>query len=193
MGVSAGFSEAERARVAGLYWEAFGGKLGRVLGPAARARAFITPRLDPAHALVARDDAGRLVGVAGFKTAGGALLEFRLSDLMRFYGAFGGLWRGLALATLARDMDNERFLVDGLFVAPEARGRGTGSSLIAALGREALARGYNRVRLDVADGNERARRLYERLGFRPTRRERTGVARHLFGFAGATTMVWTLR
>ncbi|KPP84002.1 MAG: putative acetyltransferase [Rhodobacteraceae bacterium HLUCCA08] len=193
MAVSRGFSEAERGRIAALYWEAFGAKLGRTLGPGDRARAFIAPRLDPDHALVARDGLGHLTGVAGFKTRSGALLDFGIADLVGSYGLFGGLWRATALSLLERDLDNARFLVDGIFVAPEARGRGVGSDLIGALGREALARGYSAVRLDVIDGNDRARRLYERRGFEPVARARTGPLRHLFGFDGATTMVWTLR
>lgn len=130
--VESGFGDADRARVARLYWQAFADKLGWVMGPEARALDFIETVLSPDHALVARDG-GVVVGVAGFKTAHGALL--------------------------------------------------------AAICDAAASRGYAEVRLDVIDGNARARALYEREGFRPVARSSIGALRHVFGFTHATTMV----
>jgi len=55
-----------------------------------------------------------------------------------------------------------------MWVAPEARGAGLGGALVAAVVDWARAGGYRRVRLDVADANEPAIRLYARMGFAPT-------------------------
>ena len=53
----------------------------------------------------------------------------------------------------------------GMWVAPEARHRGVGEQLLRAL----LARaGDRQVNICVADGARAARRLYERVGFKPT-------------------------
>lgn len=58
-----------------------------------------------------------------------------------------------------------RFLyLEDLVVADEARGEGVGTALMAALAREALERGARRLEWAVLDWNERAIRLYERLG-----------------------------
>lgn len=46
------------------------------------------------------------------------------------------------------------------------QGRGIGAALMQAGADEARARGAKRIRLFVAAGNEHARRLYARLGFR---------------------------
>lgn len=79
--ISAGFDEAERALVARLFWEAFSGKLGRLMRPEARALAFLRGALRPDFARVARDDAGRLLGVAGIKTPRGGLVAGGLREL----------------------------------------------------------------------------------------------------------------
>jgi GNAT superfamily N-acetyltransferase len=52
-----------------------------------------------------------------------------------------------------------------MYVAPDARGRGLGRELLAAL--EALARdlGYTVARLDTGAKQPRARRMYERAGY----------------------------
>jgi ribosomal protein S18 acetylase RimI-like enzyme len=58
----------------------------------------------------------------------------------------------------------------GMWVAPEARGRGTGRALVEAVVAWARERGAAAVRLDVTD-TERARpaaALYRSLGFAPT-------------------------
>jgi ribosomal protein S18 acetylase RimI-like enzyme len=56
----------------------------------------------------------------------------------------------------------------GLWVAPQARGTGVGVALVGSVITWARAAGYRSVRLDVADTNAHAVRLYERMGFVPT-------------------------
>jgi ribosomal protein S18 acetylase RimI-like enzyme len=141
------------------------------------------------HCLAALDGSGTLVGIAGFKTPNGSFAGGSWADLTAVYGPWGGRWRGLILWTLNREVDNDRFLVDGICVARSHRGKGIGSLLLAALYDEASRRGYRSIRLDVIDSNWRARALYERQGFMATRTERMGLLRHLFGFASSTTMV----
>lgn len=191
MGVTiySGLHEHLRPRAARLYWEAFGGKLGRVLGPDDRAITFFERVIRTDHCLVALDDQGGLIGLAGFKTPSGAFAGGGWGDLIAVYGAFGGRWRGCVLRCLSREVDNDRFLVDGICVARGHRGQGIGSLLLAALYDEAAQRGYRSIRLDVIDANWRARALYERHGFLATRTESLGFLKHVFGFAAATTMV----
>jgi ribosomal protein S18 acetylase RimI-like enzyme len=55
--------------------------------------------------------------------------------------------------------------VTGLAVDPAFEGRGAGSALMEALMELARERGGSRMTLRVFGPNERARRLYERLGF----------------------------
>ncbi|HEX4720186.1 MAG TPA: GNAT family N-acetyltransferase [Thermoleophilaceae bacterium] len=55
--------------------------------------------------------------------------------------------------------------VTGLAVDPEFEGRGAGRALMEALIDEARARDGRRLTLRVFRPNERAQRLYERLGF----------------------------
>jgi ribosomal protein S18 acetylase RimI-like enzyme len=176
-----------RADAARLYWLAFGGKLGRVMGPEVRAHRFLMRVIRADHAIVALDGR-RLVGLVGFKTPRGAFADGGFADLWAIYG-MGALWRVAALRLLSREVDNDRFLLDGLCVEPDARGQGVGTALLDAISAEARVRGYKAVRLDVVDTNPRARALYEREGFVVLRTAEMGVLRHLFGFARSTAMV----
>ena len=55
-----------------------------------------------------------------------------------------------------------------VWVAPEVRGCGVSDVVVSAVISWAIERGHQRLRLEVADDNHRAVRLYERYGFVPT-------------------------
>jgi ribosomal protein S18 acetylase RimI-like enzyme len=184
-----GLHDQLRPQAARLYWEAFGGKLGRVLGPDERALRFFERVIRGDLCFSAVGDGGELIGIAGYKTPAGSFAGGSWDDLTGVYGRVGGRLRGGVLWALGRDVDNDRFLIDGICVAKPHRGKGVGSRLLAALYQEAAERGYGAVRLDVVQDNFRARALYERQGFQAVRTEELGVLRFLFGFASSTVMV----
>ena len=183
-----GLPEPLRPQAAALYWQAFGGKLGVVLGPERRALAFLHRVIDADQVIVALSPAGSLLGIAGFKTPLGSFAGGTPADIAALYGPIGGWWRTALLNLLSRDIDNDRFLLDGLCVASEARNQGLGTALLLAICDEAARRGYRAVRLDVVDSNLRAKALYARLGFREIKTDRIGLLRLVFGFASSTTM-----
>ncbi len=183
-----GFPENRRQEAAHLFWQAFAGKLGKVLRPEDKALRFVGQILDPAFAISAVGRDGTLLVMAGFKTGDGALVGGDLGHLTAVYGAIGGLWRGVLLSLLEREPEADCLLMDGIFVAASARGKGVGSALLDAVGKEAARRGLARVRLDVIDTNPRARALYERAGFKCVSEQKTGPFKWLFGFSSAARM-----
>jgi ribosomal protein S18 acetylase RimI-like enzyme len=187
--IEQGLPEDLRPQAAKLYWQAFGGKLGRVLGPNAKALAFLERVMRADHCLTAFDSGGNLVGLAGFKSAQGSFAGGSEADLRAVYGPIGGRWRAQLLRLLGNDADSSRFLLDGLCVSDAVRGQGVGTLLLEAIVTEGRARGYSAVRLDVVDTNARARALYERRGFVVDRTEPIGPLRLIFGFNAAHTMV----
>ena len=190
--IELGLPDHLRAEAAALYWQAFGGKLGRVLGPQPQAIRFLTRVMRADHCLTAIDGDGRLVGIAGFKSPGGSFAGGSESDLRAIYGPIGGRWRGLVLRLLGNEIDNKRFLLDGLCVARSVRGQGVGTALLEASVAEARTRSYPAVRLDVVETNWRAKALYERRGFVLDRTAGIGPLRLIFGFNAAHTMVRTV-
>ncbi|MEY4698154.1 MAG: hypothetical protein RIT14_2582 [Pseudomonadota bacterium] len=185
----AGLPDGLRHQAAAIYWQAFGGKLGRVLGPEAVALRFLDRVMRADHCIAALDGAGQLLGLVGFKTAEGSFAGGGAGDLRAVYGRWGGAWRGAALRALGQEVDDARFLIDGICVAPSAQGQGIGRALIEAVCAEGRLRGFGAVRLDVADSNLRARALYERAGFVLDGTAAIGPLRLIFGFRAAHRMV----
>ncbi|MBK5962407.1 N-acetyltransferase [Rhodoplanes elegans] len=187
--IEPGLRSEHRAQAAAGYWNAFARKLRYPLGPQRRAIAFVRRVLDSSHAISAVSVDGRFLGVAGFKTPRGAFVGGDFADLVRVYGPFGAPLRGLLVSILERPCEAGTLLMDGLFVDASARGSGVGTALLSAVESQARACGLERVRLDVVDGNPRARALYERQGHRARSTESIGVLRYLFGFGSVTTML----
>jgi ribosomal protein S18 acetylase RimI-like enzyme len=102
----------------------------------ALSRALIA---DPEHEgvqLLARDDGGRAVGFATIYWSWATTSAERIG------------------------------VMNDLFVAPEARGTGLAEALIEACRAECAARGAGKLTWQTAPDNERAQRLYERVGAR---------------------------
>lgn len=177
-------------QAAQLYWQAFGGKLGKVLAPEDKALALIEKVINPACAMCVVSDDGELLGVAGFKTLeDGGFIEGIFKDMREVYGLPTAIWRAIFLSLLYRKAERGTFQLDGIFVRDTARGMGVGGTLLAAVDEETQRRGLQRIKLDVIDTNPRARALYERKGFVATKVTHLGPLKYVFGFNSATTMV----
>jgi len=175
--IRSGFDEKHRLPAAELYMDAFGSKIGGILGRGHRGQAFIASMLQSSHAIS-----------AGFKTDQGSFVGGELSDLTSYYGWFGGVWRGLTLSVLERETEAGCLLMDGICVSKEARGKGIGTALLDAISEMAKERGLREVRLDVIDSNPRAKALYTRRGFVEGKTTQMGPLKYVFGFKSATTM-----
>jgi ribosomal protein S18 acetylase RimI-like enzyme len=85
-----------------------------------------------------------------------------------FWGAYHGaeLCGFVGLEREKRMKNRHKATVVAMYVAPEAGGRGVGRALMDALLAHARSEGLASLVLTVTEGNEAARRLYERMGFR---------------------------
>ena len=176
---------------AALYWEAFGGKLGKLLGPADRGREFFAATINHDAIIAATDDTGKLLGIAAHQGTGDGFSKAGTAALFRHYG-IGAIWRLIPLAMLERKAPDDTLQMDGICVSADARGQGIGSTLFRALFDHARTNGFSKITLDVINTNPRARALYERLGFQATKEEATGPLAPLLGFDSATKMVLSL-
>lgn len=183
-----GVPPAGRERAAALYAEAFRAKLRPALGDGPRARGLLAATLREDRVLCAVHER-RVVGVLGFHADGTGAFDVRHRHVASAYSRWSAWWRLLLLAPLDRRARPGELLLDGICVDPAARGLGIGTALLDAATELARARGATSVRLSVVDSNPRARALYERLGFAPTRTGSSGPLRALYGFRAATEMV----
>lgn len=89
---------------------------------------------------------------------------------------FGGVWMidsdgaiaGYIVVVLGYSLEfGGRFgLLDELFVAEKHRGKGLGAEALAFADQQCKERGWQALRLEVGQENERAQSLYRRSGYR---------------------------
>ena len=87
---------------------------------------------------------------------------------IKLWGAFvGGELSGyVGLDRETRAKSRHKATLVGMYVQPEAAGRGIGRALVQALLDEARADRLELIVLTVTEGNAKAAQLYERCGFR---------------------------
>lgn len=90
------------------------------------------------------------------------------ADAQTLWGAFDGdaLVGIVGLDRELRIKNRHKASVVGMYVAPEAAGRGVGRALLDALLATARHEGLELLVLTVTEGNAAATALYERVGFR---------------------------
>ncbi|WP_229401123.1 GNAT family N-acetyltransferase [Micromonospora okii] len=134
---------------------------------------------DPEVRLVRGDEVDRLfpaavamyteeVGVSPLAEDGGRGYRRRVADLVRAGRAYARFVDGEVVFKAELAVVTRRTAqVQGVWVAPQWRGRGIATAAMAAVTRDALLRVAPTVSLYVNDFNLPARRVYERCGFRP--------------------------
>lgn len=74
-------------------------------------------------------------------------------------------------------VDGDEAWIGGIGVLPSHRGRGVGTRMMLEVEQECVGKGVREISLEVIEGNDRAKRLYDRLGYIGTRRYLTAEGR----------------
>ena len=134
---------------------------------------------DPSVRVVALDEVVQLfpaavamyteeVGVSPLLDDGGRGYRRRVAELVRGRRAYARVVDGEVVFKAELAVVTRRTAqIQGVWVAPQWRGKGLAAAALAAVMRDALHRVAPTVSLYVNDFNEPARRAYDRCGFRP--------------------------
>ncbi len=184
-----GLPEKFRSSAASLYDEAFGKKISVAVRSDKSRLLLLTDCFMLENAVVAVSE-DELIGIAGFHTPAGSLTGgITYSELLSQLGFIKGNWAALILSLYERKPMPGELVMDGIAVQAKARGKGVGSRLLEEIVKYAKEHEFNSVRLDVIDINPKAKKLYERKGFKAVKTEYFPYLRWLLGFSGSTTMV----
>ncbi|MCP4647511.1 MAG: GNAT family N-acetyltransferase, partial [bacterium] len=131
----------------------------------------------------------KLIGIAGFHTPEGSLTGgITYKKLTSQLGLLKSIRAALILSLYTRKPSPSELVMDGIAVNYDARGKGIGGRLLDEVTAYATAKRFDKIRLDVIDSNARARKLYERKGFRAVKTDHFPHLRWLLGFGASTRM-----
>jgi len=183
-----GLPEEYRSSAAQLYDDAFGAKFSVAIRDEEKRISLFEKGFKLDYAIVAISD-NKLIGIAGLHTTTGSLTGgITYGGLVSLLGFIEGNWAALIFSLYERKPTSGELVMDGIAVHHDFRGKGVGSRLLDEVARYGEEHEFIRVRLDVIDINPRARKLYERKGFKVARTERFPYLRWLLGFGSSTTM-----
>lgn len=178
-----------RERAVLLFEEAFGQKFRAAIKSQEKRIELLRESFCLDFCIGAFDD-GELIGIAGFKTGEGSLTgNITFQTLRKTLGFFSALRAAAVFMLYDRAQTPGELLMDGISVTRSHRGKGVGKRLLAEIESHVIKEKLSSIRLDVIDGNPRARKLYEQQGFVAVKTERFEYLRWLLGFGGATTLV----
>jgi ribosomal protein S18 acetylase RimI-like enzyme len=184
-----GFEEKDRQSAAQLYDQAFGIKFASAIPSKKRRVDFLAKTFCPGYCFAAYRG-NELIGLAGYHDHTGSLTGgITYSSLLWNLGPLRGNWAAFIFSFYEHTSAPDLLIMDGIAVAESARGQGIGSKLLRRIIDHATAQGFSGARLDVIEGNDRAKQLYEREGFVVTKSQKFGYLRWLLKFGASETMV----
>ena len=187
--VSSGAPKDQETTVARIIYEAFENKFRNIFGSRDKSIYMIAKYLRNDRTVVALHE-GVVVGVAGLEFERKGFVDMSFWQVLQELGF--GVFRVMLLGWIFyRRVKEKELLLETLAVEGSMRGKGIGSHLLKFIIDFADSRGYERVRLSVIDTNEKARRLFERIGFRKVKAYRIIFPwNKIFGFNRSTEMIY---
>lgn len=170
---------------------AFREKMIPVFGSEERTVEILNRYMNPERIVTAFSE-NRVIGVAGLSFGDSGFISIDLPDALRefklkiFRTAFVGL-------ILEGKRKKGSLLIESLAVEEKSRGKGTGTGILLYVLNYARMKKFENVRLYVSNKNERAFRLYERLGFKTIKNHKLPWPwRKIFGFELFREMLFRL-
>lgn len=165
--ITRGVPTGQEVRAAEILYDTFSDKFEKIFGPKAQIVPLLSEHFSNDRTVTASRD-GVLVGVGGLKFGGKGFIDITFWQLVQNLRV-RILTFLLVGWVLGSPVGQNEILVGALAVAQDMRGQGIGGRLMECILDFARSEEYERVKLYVIGPNERAKRFYERIGFKEKR------------------------
>lgn len=175
-----------------LYAIAFERKFIKLVGDTDVMTKLLSKIINPNRAIAAYNSDGKLLGIAGYRYKNEMLINIRKDAFIEQFGLLKGNIKYILVKALYKRNadDNLQLLMDGIAVDENFRGHGIGKLLFDKLEEFAKTNNLTSIKLDVIDENPRAKKLYEKIGFKAVKYKKMNfVISKLIGVSGVTTMI----
>lgn len=187
-----GIRPEHKEDAARLYAIAFQTKFLKILGSPEEVTQLLKDGINIERGISAISADNELLGISGFQLDNTSLTDIKFRTFVVKYGIIKGTFKYIILAVLFNRKPDKKsqLLMDGIAVKEGNRGRGIGKQLFIELEKFSYQSKMTSIKLDVIDENPKAKKLYEIIGFVPTKYSKTPKFIYkLIGVSGVTTMV----
>lgn len=130
---------------------------------------------------------GRVLGVLVLGTSKQLFkenLNISTTEFIKRYGILGVFKSLLLKVVFKHEIKPEEMYLNSIGVSSDARGKGVGSILLEFAKNRASEFGYDYLSLSVMLENEKAKKLYENVGFNVVKSEKSTLLKILTGYTG---------
>ncbi len=180
MEIKFGLDEKYKEQMVELFFETLGEKVIPVLGNGIKSRKLYCNNIDLEKCIFAVEN-NTVLGFLAFQNSEGNFFDFGLREIISIYGPIKGFIKALILSTWEHKVSAGEIYIDSLAVNESARGKKIGTKLIDCIENYAKQNNYKKITLDVIGINIRAKKLYERIGFKVTKEQNIYPLNKLMG------------
>lgn len=163
----------QRHMITEILLDGFRDKFMKIFGDETTVFRLLPKSLNPQRLIIAHIKGSaiedNIVGVAGLSFGNNSWLRIDLKNIIRISTPKVLRIAFLGIPLMKRPLDKE-ILIDVIAVAKMFRGRGIGTRILYYVIDLARKIKIEKIKLYVVEHNERAKKLYERIGFVVTRR-----------------------
>ena len=186
------FSDLFKLRVVDIYFQAFGQKITSLIKQESKAREIIKKSINYDMAFYALDKNKNLLGFLGFQTTEIGFIEFEFSYFKEIFKPIPAFLKWMILRVFRPRVRVNEIRIDSIAVDASQRGNNIGTLLIERFFSFAKLNDFERTYLEVVDTNPRAKKLYERLGFKTKKTVNFYFFTRSAGFSAEDIMYKTL-
>ena len=171
-----------------IYYDAFCKKINPLVGNKEKAIPFIkkTTDFNACFYAVMQD---KVLGLAGIQDKDNNFTRsIRFNKLLKEFNLFRALLIKYIYGFKTSKVDNGVIRIDSIAVAIKTRGMGIGTALNNEVFRYALDKGLDSVKLEVVNTNPKAKKLYDKLGFKVIKEVKYGFITKRAGFTSEFIM-----
>lgn len=135
---------------------------------------------------------GHVLGIMGLDFDKEEYKKLTYKTFRKYYsvwGAFQRVFWNFIIFKLSANVKREKLHVDAVAVSKDARGMGIGTMLFNRVFEMAKEKDCDKISLTVVDTNPKAKKLYEKLGFKVVKVYEYGKATERAGFTKEILMV----
>jgi len=148
-----------------IYYCAFRKKIRALIKSKEKALAIYKKSLNTDRILFALLDE-KVVGIVGLHYDNKNFIEVKYKDLREYFNPVLSYFIYFIYRKYLPKLKNDVLRIDSLAVDENTRGQGIGTALIKKVFEFAKDKGFKEVTLEVVDTNPKAKKLYERMGFK---------------------------
>jgi ribosomal protein S18 acetylase RimI-like enzyme len=170
-----------------IYYNSFEQKIRPLLQPKEKAIRLSSHAINPNRIYYALKN-GKAVGIIGLQYDDLDFLSYRFDFIRKYYSFFKSIYLYFILNIMKTKLDAYTIRIDSVAVDDQYRGQGIGKILINKVVEIAKNRGFKEIILEVVNTNPRAKKLYEKMGFKEKKHIKFYFLTRAFGFSSAYVM-----